>query len=214
MKTLKLSESVYQFHIYIAPINLSFNTYLIVDKETFLIQTGDRMQTQMLLPVIKEVLGEQPLDYVFISHFESDECGGYKILEQQYPNLRPLCSEVTARQLRGFGISDNAIIQSPDSTFQSNNLDFKFIPYPVQMHNWMGLILFDKTHSILFSSDVYLQRGEVKDNMVISDLQSQLEALNNDPFLSSELKIGLQKSFSELPISIIAPGHGACIKCL
>ena len=44
----------------------------------------------MILPKIKEILGEQSLDYVFISHFESDECGGFKIIEQEYPNIKVL----------------------------------------------------------------------------------------------------------------------------
>lgn len=212
MKTLKLAENVYQFHNYFAPINLSFNNYLIVGKEILLVQTGDIMHAQMILPKIKEILGEQSLDYVFISHFESDECGGFKIIEQEYPNIKAICSEVTARQLMGFGITKNTIIQSPDSEFVSNNLNLRFIGYPAEMHNWMGLILFDNANSILFSSDVYVQLGEVKANLISSNIETQIKALENDPFLSGQVKIELKNEISKLPISIIAPGHGACKK--
>ncbi len=212
MKTLKLAENIYQFHNYFAPINLSFNNYLIIGKETLLVQTGDTMHAQMLIPKIKEILGDKPLDYVFISHFESDECGGFKIIEQQYPNIKAICSEVTARQLMGFNITKSTITQSPNSEFSSNNINLKFIGYPAEMHNWVGLLLFDKTSSILFSSDVYVQLGEVTENLICSDIDTQIKVLENDPFLSNQMKNDLKNEFLKLPISIIAPGHGACIK--
>ena len=47
----------------------------------------------------------------FVSHFESDECGGLSLLLKNFPQVKTICSEITARQLIGFGITDKVIVK-------------------------------------------------------------------------------------------------------
>ncbi len=56
---------------------------------------------------------EQELAYIFVSHFESDECGGLSLLLENQPKAKPVCSEITARQLNGFGIANEIAVQKP-----------------------------------------------------------------------------------------------------
>ena len=39
----------------------------------YLLATGTVQQAERSLPEIEEILGGRPLDYIFVSHMESDE---------------------------------------------------------------------------------------------------------------------------------------------
>ncbi len=72
----QIFDDLYQFTSYAPPIDLTFHQYLLNMDEPILISF--RKQTNRLkhsLPQIKDVLKGRELKYIFISHFESDECG-------------------------------------------------------------------------------------------------------------------------------------------
>ena len=76
----QIFDDLYQFTSYAPPIDLTFHQYLLNIDEPILIHTGSRQQAQTLLPQIKDVLMGRKLKYIFVSHFESDECGGLEII--------------------------------------------------------------------------------------------------------------------------------------
>ena len=96
-----IHNDLHQFSNYIPTINLSFHQYLLLTDEPILVHTGSINQTETLIPKLKEVLGDKELKYVFVSHFESDECGGLSLLLKNFPQVKTICSEITARQLIG-----------------------------------------------------------------------------------------------------------------
>jgi flavorubredoxin len=212
MQTIEVRKDLLQFNTFIEPINMSFNQFLLMGSVHLLVHTGTMVQTQTLLPQLKKALSDKPLEYVFISHFESDECGGLSVLLQHYPEVKPVCSAITARQLNGFGITANAIVQSPGKIFQIQDYQFEFISYPSEMHLWEGLMMFEKTRSILFSSDLFGQLGKVEGTIAASDWKQLVNSITLDKVPSSTALEKLQKSLLSLPVSFIAPGHGACIK--
>lgn len=73
-------EDLHQFSSYIPPINLSFHQYLLLTDEPILVHTGSIERAEALVPQLKAALLGRALKYIFISHFESDECGGLSIL--------------------------------------------------------------------------------------------------------------------------------------
>ena len=132
-------------------IDLSFNQYLLLGNEPLLIHTGSKEQTEIMIPLLKSILGNNTLAFIFISHFELDECGGLSLLKEHFPQAKPICSQVTARQLTGFGITNEVIIKNPGDFFETSDFKLKFISYPSEMHLWEGLMAFEETWAIIQS---------------------------------------------------------------
>ena len=77
-------------------------------------------------------------EYIFISHFEADECGGLRVILEYFPKAKTICSEVTTRQLNSFGIKAEIIVKKRTETLITDNYDMEFISYPSEMHIWDG----------------------------------------------------------------------------
>lgn len=207
-----LNEDLHQFSTYIEPINLTFHQYLLLGDEPLLVHTGNRIQAEALLPQLKEALNDKELKYIFISHFEADECGGLSIILEQFPEAKTICSEVTARQLNGFGIKAENIVKKAGETLSTRSYELDFISYPSEMHLWDGLLIMENKRKIFFSSDLMLARGKEIGTVKES---SWCEEINNisleqvpDPRRLEQLKHNL----GQLNPNFIATGHGACIK--
>ena len=146
---VRIQEDLLRFSSYLEPIDLSFNQYLVAGEAPLLVHTGTVTQVAACCRSCENVLEGRDLAYVFVSHFESDECGGLGKLLDIYPNARPVCSESTARQLSGFGISDAALIQSPGDVLPTTDAEFEVIVYPSDVHLWEGLVLFERRRRVL-----------------------------------------------------------------
>src|SRR3989304_7889844 len=109
----KILEDVYRISSIGGPAGFSFNQFLIKDEKNTLIHTGAATQFKGVTDRLNEVLDIKQLTYLFISHFESDECGALGNFLGLNANLIPVCSAVTARQLQGFGLSDSPRIVKP-----------------------------------------------------------------------------------------------------
>ena len=57
-------------------VDFSLHQYLLMGDEAILIHTGTLNYSKELIPKLKEVLDGKNLKYIYVSHFESDECGG------------------------------------------------------------------------------------------------------------------------------------------
>ncbi|HCQ9230611.1 TPA: hypothetical protein OMK15_005766 [Klebsiella pneumoniae] len=110
----EIIKDLYQFTEVMEPIKLSMHQYLLMTNEPVLIQTGAVSQAQTTIPKLQELLGERKIKYILISHFESDECGGLALVLKEHPEAVAVCSETTARQLMGFGITNNVLIKKPN----------------------------------------------------------------------------------------------------
>ena len=156
-----ISQDLYQFSNYLQQINLTFHQYLLLGDEPLLVHTGNVIQAEALLPQLKAALDGRDLKYIFISHFEADECGGLPVILEHFPKAKTICSEVTARQLNGFGIKAEIIAKKAGETLSTDNYELEFISYPSEMHLWDGLLIMENRHGIFFSSDLMFAMGEV-----------------------------------------------------
>jgi flavorubredoxin len=93
-----------------------------------------------LLPQLKATLNGNDLKYIFISHFESDECGGLALILEHFPKAKPICSEVTTRKLNGNGLVNDAIIKRPGEKLNTDAYELEFFSYPSEMHLGEGLL--------------------------------------------------------------------------
>ncbi len=212
MKEYRVMDNVYLFNSYIDAIDLSFNQFLVLTPIPMLIHTGAIDRTEVLLPKIKEVLGSRPLEYVFISHFESDECGGLALLKNYYPQIKAVCSQITARQLMGFGITSNIAVVNPRDKMKIGDSLFEFISYPSEMHLWEGLIMVEANQGILYSSDIFIRTGKIKKPMENSEINEEIQNINLQKVPSQEALERIKKDLSALQLKYLMPGHGPCLK--
>ena len=88
----------------IFPIDgVSYNSYLLLDEKTVLIDTVDWSITRQYLINIARVLDGRDLDYLIVNHMEPDHCSAIELLLQTYPNLTIIASEKAVMFMRQFG---------------------------------------------------------------------------------------------------------------
>ena len=92
--------------------------------------------------------------------FYGDAIGRIDKVLKEHPEAVAVCSETTARQLMGFGITNNVLIKKPNEIFAGDDFEFQAISYPAEMHMWEGLLFFEKKRGIFFSSDLMFGMGE------------------------------------------------------
>ena len=208
MEQIKVFDNLYLFRTMNKDINLTFNQYLLLGAESILIHAGTAQHAADLIPKIKVILGKDDLSYIFISHFEADECGGLDLLLSQFPNAKPVCSSVTARQFRGFGFKYDFIVKAPGDCLQTPDYKLDFISYPAEMHLWEGLLAFESHRKILFSSDLFIQMGSTLSTPVKADWQKEIGNITPQQIPSAEARTTLQQALTVLPVKYVAPGHG------
>lgn len=211
-KMTTIYNDLNQFTEYLEPANLSLHQYLLLTEEPILIHTGTVNNAENIVAQIKQLLGEKSLKYIFVSHFESDECGCLSTLVKEFPGVTTICSETTARQLYGFGITYNIAIKNPGDNLIGEGFEFEFIDYPSDTHLWGGLLFVENKRGIFFSSDLMLSFGNSHGETVESNWQESVKISGIDFIPGEQQKEKLMKDLLELNPKFIATGHGPCIK--
>jgi flavorubredoxin len=212
MDTIKIFDDLYLFSSYIGFIDLTFNQYLLTGSEPVLVHTGSIDQAKALLPGLKEMLEGRQLSYIFISHFESDECGGLRYLLEHFPGAKPVCSQVTARQLTGFGLAGDIMAKAPGDVLEAGGFRLRLLSYPSEMHLWEGLMAFEENRGLLFSSDLFIRRGALRDKIVESRLEDELQGILPSQIPDPEAYRTVQQNIRDIPVKYIIPGHGPCVR--
>ena len=121
------------------PYGVSYNSYLIIDEKTVLVDTVDVCYSDVFLKKIEDALGGRTLDYLIVNHMEPDHSGSIRLLRQLYPNVQIVGNKRTFDMLEGFhGIN--------------HQLSFHLAP----MVHWPEvMVTYDATDKILFSADAF-----------------------------------------------------------
>jgi len=209
---LTIYENLYQFSSYVQPIDLTFHQYLLLADEAILIHTGNIEQGQALIPQIKDALKGKTLKYIFVSHFESDECGGLSAILKEFPEAKPVCSEITARQLGGFGITRDFIIKKPGEKLITDEYELEFISYVSEMHLWEGLLMVENKNGIFFSSDLMFRLGEASGKVIQSHWENEINSITHEQIPDPDKRYELKETLLKLSPKFIATGHGPCVK--
>jgi len=205
-------QDLYQFSNYMPQINLSFHQYLLFAEEPLLIHTGNVKQAEVMLSQLKVALNGKDLKYIFISHFESDECGGLALILKHFPKAKPICSQTTSQQLIGFGLINEAIIKKPGEKLITDDYELEFFSYPSEMHLWEGLLLIENRRKIFFSSDLMMSFGEEMGKVKESSWQTEVYNIRSEQVPDPERLSKLKQILLKLNPSFVATGHGLCLK--
>ena len=137
------------------PYGVSYNSYLITDKKTALVDTVDVCYGEVFIDKIKSQLGDKSVDYLIINHMEPDHSGSISLIRKYYPNMTIVGNKKTLEMLEGYyGIDDNTLEISDGEVLSlgKHKLQFHFTP----MVHWPETMMtYDETENVLFSGDAF-----------------------------------------------------------
>ncbi len=155
-KTLDLFESQY-----IVPNGVSYNSYVIEDEKTVIMDTVDKRAIEEWLKNLERVIGNTIPEYLLISHLEPDHSAGIEILVDKYPEIKIILSQRAANMLPQFvdkDFSERLIIVNEGDSIDLGNHKLNFIMAP--MIHWPEVMFtYESTEKILFSADGFGKFG-------------------------------------------------------
>lgn len=205
-------KDLYRHSTYAPQINLSYNQFLLTGDEPLLVHTGNHQQAAALTPRVKALLGEKPLKYIFVSHFEGDECGGLPLLLEEYPDAVTVCPEVTARQFGGFGQNVKTLVKKPGEKLVTKDYELEFISYPSEMHLWEGLLAIENRRGVFFSCDLMIRRGDGGGVVIDSGWEAEISGIRHEQVPDPARREALQETLRTFSPGFVATGHGPCIR--
>ena len=204
-------NDLYQFSQFREDINLSTHQYLYLKSRPMLIHTGTYDAAKANVPEIEKLLDGRALDSVFVSHMGGDECGGLSVILEKWPEAKVICSEHTARNLRGFGIRAEIVESSSKLNYYCKEYDMKFIDYPADAHLLNGLLMYDMNNRIFFSSDLMMRAGNGAGKVTMSGWKDEVNATNTRQVPNRVLVHNLKRDLMGITPKFIAVGHGYCM---
>lgn len=192
---------------YLVPNGIAYNSYMIIDEKTAVMDTVDRhFSAEWLKKIDKEV------DYLVISHMEPDHSGSI----QEFMNIHKETTIVaTAKafsmmsQFFGEEYQDRRIVVKEGDTLTLGKHTLTFVMAP--MVHWPEvMVTYDAYDKVLFSADGFGKFGAL-------DVEEDWACEARRYYVGIVGKFGAQvqnllKKLSALDINIICPLHGPVLK--
>ena len=143
-------------NIFPIPEGVSYNSYLLMDEKTVLVDAVDWAITREYMVNVSRVLGDRDLDYLIVNHMEPDHCSSIELMLQTYPNLKIIASEKAILFMRQFGyhVDDRYIEVKEGDTMNFGKHTLAFVEAP--MVHWPEVLMtYDTTDGVLFSADAF-----------------------------------------------------------
>lgn len=94
------------------PQGVAYNSHLILDEKTALMDTVDAAISAQFLENIEHVLNGRSLDYLVVGHMEPDHCANIEELLRRYPDLKIVGNKRRSSSWSNFTRSANRTITS------------------------------------------------------------------------------------------------------
>ena len=149
-RRLKLFEAVYN-----VPRGVSYNSYLLLDDKTALIDTVDRAVTDLFLENVEYALGGRTLDYLVVQHMEPDHSATLVDVLIRHPECEVVCNKKIFDMITAFkGAEVKAKIVKDGDVLELGRHKLTFVSAP--MVHWPEVMVsFDMTSGTLFSADAF-----------------------------------------------------------
>lgn len=211
-RKLALFEAVYPL------VNgVSYNSYLVNDEKTVLLDTVDRSVSGVFFENIAHVLDGRKLDYVIVNHMEPDHAATLGELVLRYPEVKIVTNaKVVAmiKQFFDFDVDARVEVVAEGDTFSTGKHTFTFAMAP--MVHWPEvMVTFDTTDGILYSADAFGTFGALAGNVFADEVDFENKWLdearryytNIVGKYGPQVQMALKKALA-LDIKMICPLHG------
>lgn len=209
----QIKNNFYQFTEYVPLMDFTIHQYLLTEETPILFAAGTVQQAEHIMPQIKEILGDKKLCYIFVSHMESDECGGISVFQEEYPDVKVICSALCARELPGFGYRGTLIPQKGGGFLEDKNLALQFFDYPSEVHLQNGIICYERNRGIFYSADLMLSFGNAGGMSKTCHWVDVVNQIDNERIPNTDKAKHLKKELLTISPRFIAVGHGFCLEC-
>lgn len=207
-------------NIFPIPNGVSYNSYLIIDKKTAVLDTIDSALSEVFFENIEAELKGRAVDYLVVHHMEPDHCYNIKRLAVLYPEMQIVCSAKAATMIEQFfgkAFTDRILKVCDKDELDLGEHKLTFMSAP--MVHWPEVLYsYDEKDKILFSADAFGTFGALEGNLFISEIDLNDEILSEYRRYYSNIcgRFGLQvtnslKKVSDLEIRYICPLHGYVI---
>ena len=193
---------------YVVPNGMAYNSYVILDEKTVVIDTVDRHFTHQWLDNVASVLGDRKPDYLLIQHMEPDHAGNIDNFMKIYTDTQIVASAKAfsmMNQFFGTDYADRRIVVGEGDTLALGKHTLTFVAAP--MVHWPEVIVsYDDYEKILFSADGFGKFGAL-------DVEEDWDSEARRYYIGIVGKYGAQvqqllKKAAGLDIQIICPTHG------
>ena len=202
-KTLDLFESQY-----IIPNGVSYNSYIIEDEKTVIMDTVDKRAVKEWVENVEEVLGDKEPEYLVVSHLEPDHSAGIEIIADKYQNMKIVLSERAASMLPQFitkDLTERLVTVKEGDSLELGNHTLNFVMAP--MVHWPEVMFtYESEEKVLFSADGFGKFGAL-DTDEDWACEARRYYFNIVGKYGAQVQLVLKKA-SELDIKIICPLHG------
>ena len=193
---------------YIVPDGMSYNSYVIKDEKTAVMDTVDGNFTEEWLKNIADALDGAEPDYLVIQHMEPDHAASIPDFVKAYPNVTVVSNAKAFTMMKNFfrdmELAHTLVVKEGDTLeLGSHILNFVFAP----MVHWPEvMVTYESTEKVLFSADGFGKFGAL-------DVEEDWDDEARRYFIGIVGKYGAQvqrllKVAATLDIQVVCPLHG------
>ena len=227
--TRKVTDSIYWVggndrrlalfeNIFPIPRGVSYNSYVILDEKTALMDTADFSISRQFMENVAYALGGRDLDCMVIDHMEPDHCANIQMLKEKYPNVKIVGNAKTFQMIGQFydldlADEDKVVVKEGDTLeLGSHTLTFVMAP----MVHWPeAMVSYEVSEKILFSADAFGSFGALDGRIFNDEIHFERDWMDDARRYYTNIvgKYGAQvqmllKKASALDIRMICPLHG------
>lgn len=193
---------------YAVPNGMAYNSYVILDEKTAVMDTVDANFTDEWLENLHNALNGREPDYLVIQHMEPDHSANIMNFMKKYPKTQVVASAKSFAMIKAFfgeDLSANGIIVGENDTLALGGTTLTFVTAP--MVHWPEVIMtYDSRDKVLFSADAFGKFGAL-------DIEEEWACEARRYYFGIVGKYGVQvqsllKKVSGFDIKTICPLHG------
>lgn len=204
-------------NIFPIPKGVSYNSYVITDEKTVLLDLMDDSVSKQGFENIVGVLDGRKLDYVVINHMEPDHCSNLDELILRYPEVKVVGNAKILKMIEQFydiDVTERFVTVNEKDTLELGKHTLTFVNAP--MVHWPEvMVTYDSYTKSLFSADAFGTFGALSGNIFNDeyDFEAEFSEEARRYYTNIVGKYGVQvqallKKASELDIKMICPLHG------
>ena len=197
---------------YVLRNGMSYNSYVIKDEKTVILDTVDESVTETWVDSLEEILGDKEPDYLIVSHMEPDHAYNIGLIAEKYPNMKIVGNTVTFNIMSNFfdiDLTERKILVKEGDVLDLGRHKLQFLMAP--MVHWPEvMVTYEQTEKILFSADAFGKFGSL-------DVEDEWLPEARRYYIGIVGKYGMQvqallNKAASLDIKMICPLHGPILK--
>lgn len=200
------------------PRGVSYNSYVLLDEKTCLLDTVDSSITRLYLENVAHVLNGRKLDYLVVHHMEPDHCANIEEILVRHPECQVVGNEKTFLFIHQFypelNLEGRKVVVKDGDVLKLGKHELHFVFAP--MVHWPEVMVsYDPTDKVLFSADAFGTFGALDGNLFADEVDFERDWLDDARRYYTNIvgKYGVQvqmalKKLSALDIHYICALHG------